>query len=74
MKTEFKVGDIISYPIPGVSVGQCDKNTVNKEARILKVDKEISEDGVVVDMKLLDKSIVGIISGKLLYNRDYGIR
>ena len=74
MKIEYKVGDIISYPVPGVCVGQCNENTVDKEARILKVYEGISEDGVVVDMELLDKSIVGTISGKLLYNKNYGIR
>lgn len=73
MKIEYKVGNIISYPVPGVCVGQYDKNTVNKEARILKVYEGISEDGLVVDMELLDKSIIGTISGKLLYNRNYGI-
>lgn len=74
MKIEYKAEDIISYPVPGVCVGQCNENTVDKEARILKVYEGISEDGVVVDMELLDKSIVGTISGKLLYNRNYGIR
>lgn len=74
MKIEYKVEDIISYPVPGVCVGQCNENTVDKEARILKVYEGISEDGVVVDMELLDKSVVGTISGKLLYNRNYGIR
>ena len=74
MKVEYKEGDIISYPVPGVCVGQCNENTVDKQARILKVYEGISEDGVVVDMELLDKSIIGTISGKLLHNRNYGIR
>lgn len=74
MKIEYKAGDIISYPVPGVCVGQCNENTVDKQARILKVYEGIGEDGVVVDMELLDKSVVGTISGKLLYNRNYEIR
>lgn len=74
MKIEYKVGDIISYPVPGVCVGQYNKNTVNKEARILKVYEGISEDGLVVDMEIIDGTIKGIVSGKLLYNRNYEIR
>lgn len=71
MKIEYKEGDIISYPIPGVCVGQCNENTVDKEARILKVYEGISEDGVIVDFELLDKSIIGTISGKLLNEKNY---
>lgn len=71
MKTEYKVGNIISYPVPGVCVGQCDKNTVNKEARITKNYENISEDGVIVEFELLDKSIIGTICGKLLNEKNY---
>lgn len=73
MKIEYKAGDIISYPVPGACVGQYNKNTVNKEARILKIYEGISEDGIIVDMEILDKSVIGIVSGKLLNNKDYGI-
>jgi hypothetical protein len=67
MKTNHKVGDIISYPVPGVCVGQCDKNTVNKDCRIIKIyDNIICEDnGIIVDMEVLDCSIIGTLSGKI---------
>jgi hypothetical protein len=72
MKTEYKVGDIISYPIPGVCVGQCSENTVDKEARITKVCENINcNDGVIVEFELLDKSIIGTICGKLLNEKNY---
>ena len=70
-KIKYKEGDIINYPIPGVCVGQCYENTVDKKACILKVYEEISKDGVIVDFELLDKSIIGKISGKLLNEKNY---
>lgn len=74
MKIEYKVGNIISYPMPGVCVGQCNENTVDKEARILKIYNNISNTGLIVDMEIIDGTVKGIVSGKLLYNKDYGIR
>lgn len=74
MKIEYKVGDIISYPIPGVLVGKYYENTVNTEVVITKIYEDISEDGVIVDMQPLDKSISEKISGKLLYGKTYKIQ
>ena len=72
MKTKYKVGDIINYPVPGACIGQYFENTVDKEAQIIRIHEKInSEDGVIVDCKLLDKSIVGTISGKLLNEKNY---
>ena len=72
MKTKYKVGDIIRYPVPGACIGQYFENTVDKEARIIRIHEEISsEDGVIVDCELLDKSIAGTISGKLLNEKNY---
>ena len=72
MKTKYKVGDIIRYPVPGACIGKYFENTVDKEARIIRIHEEISsEDGVIVDCELLDKSIAGTISGKLLDEKNY---
>ena len=74
MKIKYKVGDIIRYPVPGACIGQYFENTVDKEARIIRIHEEInSEDGVIVDCELLDKSITGTISGKLLSEKNYFI-
>lgn len=75
MKIEYKEGDIITYPVPGVCVGQCNENTVDKEACIIKIyDNIISNNGLIVDIEIIDGTVKGIVSGKLLYNKDYGIR
>lgn len=72
MKIKYKVGDIIRYPVPGACIGQYFENTVDKEARIIRIHEEInSKDGVIVDCELLDKSIAGTISGKLLNEKNY---
>lgn len=73
MKIEYKVGDVISYPIPGVLIGKYYENTINKEVIITKIYEDISEDGIIVDMQPLDNSISKKISGKLLYEKIYKV-
>jgi len=73
MKIEYKVGDIINYPIPGVLTGKYYENTINKEVIITKIYKDISENGIIVDMQPLDNSISKQISGKLLHEQIYKI-
>ena len=66
---EYNVGEIISYPVPGVCVDEFYKNTVDKKAKIIKVYENISDNGVIVDMEILDGSVKGTLSGKLLNNK-----
>lgn len=70
---KYKVGEIISYPVPGVCVNEFDKNTVDKKAKLIKVYENISDNGVIVDMEILDGSVKGILSGKLLNDKNYRV-
>lgn len=67
----YEINEVITYPVPGVSVNECEKNTVNKEMRIVKIYEGISGDGLIVDCELLDGSISGIFSCKLLNGVNY---
>ena len=49
MKTKYKVGDIINYPVPGACIGQYFENTVDKEAQIIRIHEKI----------LLEKLLIG---------------
>jgi hypothetical protein len=67
----YEINEVITYPVPGVIVNECEKNTVNKKMRIVNIYEGISGDGLIVDCELLDGSISGIFSCKLLNEVNY---
>lgn len=68
---KYEIGEIINYPVPGVAVGNCEENTINKDIRILNIYSSISDDGLIIDGEVLDGSITGVFSCKLLNSVNY---
>lgn len=68
---EYKVNEIILYPVPGVVLG-IRENVFNTPAKITHIYDNIKcDDGVIVDMELLYVPGVKSLSGKLLYSENY---
>lgn len=68
---EYKVNEIILYPVPGVVLG-IRENVFNTPAKIVRIYDNIKcDDGVIVDMELLYIPGVKSLSGKLLYSENY---
>lgn len=67
----YKVNDEIYYPVPGVSLYRTE-NTVNTKVKITHIYNDIASDnGVIVDMVMLEHNPGKNISGKLLNSKNY---
>lgn len=68
---DYKVNDEIYYPVPGVSLYRTE-NTVNTKVKITHIYNGIASDnGVIVDMVMLEHNPGKNISGKLLNSKNY---
>lgn len=68
---DYKVNDEIYYPVPGVSLYRTE-NTVNTKVKITHIYNDIaSNNGVIVDMVMLEHNPGKHISGKLLNSKNY---
>lgn len=68
---EYKINEIISYPIPGVALG-IKENVFNTPVRITRIYHNIkSNDGIIVDMEPLYIPGIKSLTGKLLYSENY---
>lgn len=68
---DYKVNDEIYYPVPGVSLYRTE-NTVNIKVKITHIYNDIASDnGVIVDMVMLEHCPGKNISGKLLNSKNY---
>jgi hypothetical protein len=68
---KYNVNNIINYPVPGV-VFDVEDNVVPTSARITHVYDNIKcEDGIIVDMELIDTPHIKQITGKLLFSENY---
>lgn len=67
----YKVSDIIYYPVPGVVFG-VKENVIPTAARINHIYDNIKcEDGIIVDMELIDIPHIKQFTGKLLFSENY---
>jgi hypothetical protein len=69
----YIIGDIITYPVPGVVVGNCEKNTVDKNIRIINIYENLSNDGIIIEGKIIDDSVKGLYVCKLLHTINYKV-
>lgn len=68
---DYKVNNEIYYPVPGVSLYRTE-NTVNTKVKITHIYNDIASDnGVIVDMVMLEHNPGKNISGKLLNSKNY---
>ena len=68
---KYKVNDEIYYPVPCVLFHRTE-NTVNAKVRIIHIYNDIvSDNGVIVDMVMLEHTPGKNISGKLLNSKNY---
>ena len=68
---KYKVNDEICYPVPGVLFNS-KENTANTKVRITHIYNDIvSDNGVIVDMIMLEQIPGKNISGKLLNSKNY---
>lgn len=68
---KYKVNDEIYYPVPGVLFNSTE-NTVNAKVRIIHIYNDIvSDNGIIVDMVMLEHNPCKNISGKLLNSKNY---
>ena len=68
---KYNVNDEIYYPVPGV-LFHSTENTVNTKVRITHIYNDIvSDNGIIVDMIMLEHNPGKNISGKLLNSKNY---
>lgn len=67
LKQELKIGDIIEYPVPGIIFGKWNINTIPTKAKILKIYDIECNDGIIINMELIESKIN--LSGKLKWTK-----
>ena len=67
LKQDLKIGDIIEYPVPGIIFGKWNINTIPSKAKILKIYDIECDDGIIINMELIESKIN--LSGKLKWTK-----
>lgn len=67
LKQYLKIGDIIEYPVPGIIFGKWNINTIPSKAKILKIYDIECDDGIIINMELIESKIN--LSGKLKWTK-----
>ena len=68
---EYKVNDIIYYPVPGCLFNEPKRGTVDVEARIIDIFDICENDGIIVGIEFEMDGQMRKMGGKLLNSKDY---